>query len=181
VCASLAEALQGCGWVAGTSARVRTLAWPVLAPRHCGVHLLAAAAQGEAALVFGREHSGLTNEELELCHRMVRIPTVPEFSSLNLAAAVQILAYEIRQAALPQEAVPEALDAVETPLATAEQMAQLYRHIEVVMTEVGFYDPEKPRRLMRRVKRLFNRAQLDQKEMNILRGFLAAVQEHISK
>ncbi len=179
VCPSLAEALQGCGWIAGTSARARAIAWPVLDPRACGVCVIEAAARGEAALVFGREHSGLTNEELELCHVMVRIPTVPEFSSLNLAAAVQILAYEIRQAALQREAVPWALNAAKTPLATAEQMAYLYRHIEQVMTEIGFFDPEKPRRLMRRVKRLFNRAQLDQNEVNILRGFLAAVQERM--
>lgn len=177
VCPSLAEALEGCGWVAGTSARSRSIAWPVLDPRSCGIQILEAAARGEAALVFGREHSGLTNEELELCHVMVRIPTVPEFSSINLAAAVQILAYEIRQAAASQEAVAEALNAAKTPLATAEQMAQLYRHIEAVMIEVGFYDPAKPRRLMRRVRRLFNRAQLDQNELNILRGFLAAVQK----
>jgi tRNA (cytidine32/uridine32-2'-O)-methyltransferase len=181
VCQSLLEAIEGCGWVAATSARSRALAWPVIDPRACGTRAVEAAIQEEAALVFGREHSGLTNAELELCHAMVKIATVPQFSSLNLAAAVQIIAYEIRQAALQRTILLNELKSAPTPLATAEQMAHLYRHIEQIMTEVGFFDPTKPRRLMRRVKRLFNRAQLDHNEVNILRGFLAAVHERLGR
>jgi tRNA C32,U32 (ribose-2'-O)-methylase TrmJ len=112
---------------------------------------------------------------------MVKIATVPQFSSLNLAAAVQIIAYEIRQAALQQAILLNELKSAPTPLATAEQMAHLYRHIEQIMTEVGFFDPTRPRRLMRRIKRLFNRAQLDRNEVNILRGFLAAVHERLGR
>ncbi len=179
ICETLEQALNGCGLVVGTSARARAIPWPVLDPHACGQRVVDAATHGEVAIVFGREHSGLTNEELELCHAMVTIPTEPGFSSLNLAAAVQILAYEIRQSALELQAIPPEAQRSDSPPATSEQMQELYAHLERVMTEVGFFDPAKPRRLMRRLRRLFNRAELDQNEMNILRGFLAAVEERL--
>jgi tRNA (cytidine32/uridine32-2'-O)-methyltransferase len=181
ICKNLEEALSGCGLVVGTSARLRAIPWPVLDPRACGQRAAQAAVHGEVAIVFGREHSGLTNDELELCHAMVRIPAAPDFSSLNLAAAAQILAYEIRHSALDHEAAASEPQRQDSPPATLEQMQELYTHLERVMTEVGFYDPAKPRRLMRRLRRLFNRMELDQNEMNILRGFLAAVEDKLGK
>jgi len=179
VCESLSEAVRGAGLVVGTSARLRAIPWPLMDPRACGERAVEAARYGEVALVFGREHSGLTNEEVDLCHVLVKIPTVPDFSSLNLAAAVQILAYEIFQAARGAEVTAEPF--LETSLATEEQMEQFYAHLEATMVEVGFFDPAKPRRLMRRLRRLFNRAQLDQNEMNILRGLLASVQSSVKE
>ena len=171
--ASLPEALAGSGLVVGTSARRRGIAWPEAGPRAAAAQVLDAARHGEVALVFGPEHSGLANTEIESCQLMVCIPTVPDFSSLNLAAAVQIMAYEVRQAALdagPMSQRPEARSA------TAEELGQLYAHLEETLVAVGFLDRAKPGRLMHRLKRLFNRARLDQNELNILRGFLAAVQ-----
>jgi tRNA (cytidine32/uridine32-2'-O)-methyltransferase len=171
--ASVPEALAGSGLVVGTSARRRGIAWPEAGPRAAAAQVLDAARHGEVALVFGPEHSGLANTELESCQLMVCIPTAPDFSSLNLAAAVQIMAYEVRQAALdagPTNQRPEARSA------TSEEIGQLYDHLEETLVAVGFLDRAKPGRLMHRLKRLFNRARLDQNELNILRGFLAAVQ-----
>jgi tRNA (cytidine32/uridine32-2'-O)-methyltransferase len=173
---SLQGALSGCGWVIGTSARTRTIPWPVYDPREAVDRALAMAADVEVALVFGREHAGLTNDELELCQAVVQIPSDPEFSSLNLGAAVQVLAYELRMQCLagqPTAAVEMVNDA---PPATSDDMARLYAHMEEAMIETGFLDPAKPRRLMRRFRRLFNRAGLDRNEVNIIRGFLTAVQ-----
>lgn len=178
---TLEEALRDCALVIGTSARSRTIPWPVLTPRECGVRAVAAAANGPVALVFGREHSGLTNDEVERCHALVRIPTESDFSSLNVAAAAQILAYECRMAALAVGAESLAVSENAALPASAGQLDQLYEHLERTMTAVGFFDPAKPRRLLRRVRRLFNRAELDQNELNILRGFLAAVDDKITR
>lgn len=177
VTATLSEAIRDCGWVVGTSARTRSLPWPIDAPRDCTARILHAARCGEAALVFGPEQSGLDNREIEQCQRLVQIPTVPHFSSLNLAAAVQIIAYELLQGSslVPSTEVPP-----ESP-ATAEQMAQLFAHLEETMTRVRFLDPSNPRRLMRRMKRLFQRADLDLEEINMLRGFLAAVEASVRR
>ena len=128
-------------------------------------------------MVFGREDNGLNNEELGLCNTVVQIPTNPEFGSLNVAAAVQIVCYEIMQAAGAGVITQENSVA----LASAEQMHNFYQHLETCMTEVGFFNPRKPRLLMRRIKRLFNRAHLDLNEINILRGFLTSVQEFVKK
>lgn len=171
---SLQAALGGCGWVIGTSARTRTIPWPVHDPREAAARALVMAEEAEVAVVFGREHAGLTNDELELCQAVVRIPSDPDFGSLNLGAAVQVLAYELRMQWLAgrQAAVEMVNDA---PPATSDDMARLYAHLEETMIETGFLDPAKPRRLMRRVRRLFNRAGLDRNEVNIIRGFLTAV------
>ncbi|MBM2829433.1 MAG: hypothetical protein HW411_223 [Gammaproteobacteria bacterium] len=180
VCNSLQEAVQDCVLVVATSARPRSIPWQNLDPRECAHRIIEAADSGQIALVFGRESSGLNNDELELCNSVVQIPTNTQFSSLNVASAIQILCYEIRQAASETvEDVSE--DENKIPLASTEQMRLFYEHLEQCMTEVGFYDPEKPRRLMRRLKRLFNRAQLDQSELSMLRGFLVAVQDAARK
>lgn len=173
---SLQAALDGCGWVIGTSARTRTIPWPVLDPREAATRVLAKAEDTEVAVVFGREHSGLTNDELELCQAVVQIPSDPDFSSLNLGAAVQVMAYEVRMKWLAGQQAGAVEMVNDSPPATSDDMARLYAHLEQTMIETGFLDPAKPRRLMRRVRRLFNRAGLDRNEVNIIRGFLTAVQ-----
>ncbi len=171
VCRTLPEALAGCRLVIGTSARSRNIAWPLLTPRESALKLTAESAHGEVALVFGREHSGMTNEELECCHELVNIPSNPQYSSLNLAAAVQILAYELMLAGGAEKP-----DAEVRELATADEMESFYGHLETTLTELQFLDPNHPRKLMRRLRRLFNRAAPDKTEMNILRGVLSAAQ-----
>lgn len=170
---TLDEALAGCALIAGTSARQRGLGPPVLSPRECMQRLHAEAAKGrEVALLFGRERTGLTNDELARCHILVNIPSNPDYSSLNLAAAVQVLGYE---SMLARGAVPAAGESDELP-ATAEEMEKLYGHIESAALETGFLDPANPKHLMRRIRRLFNRARPDQNEVHILRGLLSALQ-----
>jgi TrmH family RNA methyltransferase len=176
VCASLDDALAGCRLVVGTSARERTIAWPMLSPREAAARLTEEAEQGPVALLFGQERAGLTNAELDRCHALVTIPSNPAFSSLNLASAVQILAYEVflqTQGAAPRAARPEGGGAP----ATDDQLQGFYRHLEEVLLQVAFLDPAHPRKLMRRLIRLFNRARLDQNELNILRGILTAIQQ----
>ncbi|RME33740.1 MAG: RNA methyltransferase [Gammaproteobacteria bacterium] len=179
VCETLAKAVADCHLVIGTTARERRLPWPVLDPRACGELALTHADAGEeVALVFGREHSGLTNEELALCQRAIRIPTDPDFSSLNLAAAVQVLCYELRMAAgAPQRREAAGRQERRVPPATRQELDALHRHLLAAMTAVGFLDPDKPRQLPRRLARLLVRAGLDHNEVQILRGFLAAVEQ----
>lgn len=169
---SLADALADCSYVAGTSARSRTIGWPTLLPRECAQRLVAEGEGGTAAVVFGPEKSGLTNDDLDRCHALLTIPTVPGFSSLNLGMAVQVLCYELRMVALDDSA-PAAVR--ETPLASGEDLERFYRHLEQVLTASGFLDPENPRHLMRRLRRLFARAEPDRNEINILRGILASL------
>ncbi len=173
VCSTLEEALAGCHFVAGTSARSRSIAWPVMAPRECAARLVEESVVGDVALVFGREDSGLTNEELERCHYLVHIPSNPNYSSLNLGAAVQVLAYELMMAAPLVKSSAE-----ETPreLATADEMESFFQHLEQTLVELEFLDSSQPRKLMRRLRRFFNRARPDQTEVNILRGILSAAQ-----
>ena len=191
VSATLPAAVAGCSLIIGTSARDRRIAWPAETPRDCAVRLMNMPPTTEAAVVFGREHAGLTNAEIEHCHMMMRIPTHPDFSSLNLAAAVQVIAYELRvavervadqkfpSAALHSPPVTLSMSSLHSPPVTSDDMERLYAHLEQTLIEVGFLDPDKPRRLMRRLRRLFSRTGVDEHEYNILRGFLAAVQERI--
>ena len=166
VCDDLAAALTGCPLVFGASARRRTLAWPEVDARECARQ--ATGHDGEVALVFGREHSGLSNPELDHCHALVHIPANPAYSSLNLAAAVQLLAYEVRMAVGAAEPAPRAGEA----LASSEDVERFYAHLEETLVAIGFLDPDNPRQLMRRLRRLFSRARLERTELNILRGIL---------
>lgn len=173
-CDSLEEAVADCGLVIGASARLRSLPWPELDPRACAQRVREASAHTPVALVFGREQSGLSNEELERCHALVHIPSNPNYSSLNLAQAVQVLAYEVymaRQGGEWQGSPPEA------PPCSAAEMERFYAHLEQTVIELGFLDPANPRQLMRRLRRLFQRIQPDNNEMNILRGILSAAQD----
>jgi tRNA/rRNA methyltransferase/tRNA (cytidine32/uridine32-2'-O)-methyltransferase len=169
---SLEEALVGCVYVAGASARSRTIGWPTMLPRECARELLLQAQTGTVAVVFGPEKSGLTNEDLDRCHTLLTIPTNPDFSSLNLAMAVQVLTYELRVAQL-DGAVP--VYQPEAPLASNEELELFYVHLAEVLEKSGFLDPQNPRHLMRRLRRLFLRAAPDQNEINILRGMLASL------
>jgi TrmH family RNA methyltransferase len=168
----LADALEGCRFVAGASARARTIDWPSLAPRECAERLVAESRGGDVAAVFGPEKSGLTNEDLDHCQALLSIPAEPAFSSLNLAMAVQIVCYELRLARAAAPAPPER----EVPLVKSEDLERFYTHLEQVLTASGFLDPDNPRFLMRRLRRLFARAEPDENEINILRGILASLQ-----
>ena len=170
VVASLEEALDGTVLAAAVTARRRERSVPIRHAREAAPELVAFAAKGEVALVFGTETSGLTNEEVELCSMPISIPANPAFSSLNLGAAVQLLCYELRMAALSPTAPAEALP----DLATFDEIEGFHRHLERAMTASGFYDPAHPKRLLQRLRRLFGRIRLEKEEVNILRGILAA-------
>ena len=172
VCATLAEALQGTVYALAVSARRRELAYVSADARSAAQVLVAAARDGEVALVFGTEMSGLTNEEILQCRAAAHIPAAPAFSSLNLAAAVQVMAYEARVAALGAQGLPAAEAA---PAARHEDVENFYVHLEQSLLDSGFLDPYNPKRLMPRLRRLFGRARLEQEEVNILRGMLNAL------
>jgi tRNA (cytidine32/uridine32-2'-O)-methyltransferase len=173
VVATLGEAVTDCGLVLGTSARLRTqYYWPVSTPREAAPRLLAAGAAGAAAIVFGTERTGLSNADFDLCHGLVHIPSNPAYESLNLAQAVQILAYELRCAA--GAAAPQPRRAA--PLAPVAELERLRAHAGEVLTAIDFTDRRGGPHLLRRLARIFGRAGLDQHEVNILRGILTAVQ-----
>lgn len=175
VCGSLEEAVAGCTLVFGASARLRRIDWPTLDTRVCGEKAAAAARGGEQiALVFGRESAGLTNEEMDRCNYLVHIPSNPEYSSLNIAAAVQVFAYEVAMAlgaGLPVQ--------IQEERAAADEVDGFYHHLEQALVEIGFLDRQNPRQLMRRLRRLFNRAELEKTEVQILRGILSAAQKGV--
>jgi len=184
VCDSLDQALRGCVAVVASTARPRTISHSVFTPREYAPKLYEMVKLGPVALVFGRESSGLSNEELEYCNVILQIPTNPEFSSLNVASAIQILCYEFIQLLQLEDADKtdaEVDDKEKIRLATADEMNYFYEHLEQSMIDVDFLNPEQPRKLMRRLKSLFNRAHLDENEVSILRGFLAAVQEAVTR
>ena len=174
---SLAEAVSECELVVGTSARGRTVPWPVLNPREAAEEMHKSSLNGKVAIVFGREDRGLTNEELGLCNFHVHIPSDPEYSSLNLSQAVQILAYEIRLSYLQDRHVNEEYWDVE--LANNEQTERLINHMDELMQEVDFYDVENPRKLLVRVRRFFKRSKIDIMEANIFRGLFASIQKKL--
>lgn len=169
------EALEGCSLVIGTTARPRSMYLPELDPRECARRIVDESSRGEVAVLFGREDSGLSNEELDRCNLLMRIPTSQEYSSLNLGAAVQVLAYELMMQRGAQLKRPVGEAARQYPLATADEMEGLFGHIERVIIDTGFLDPENPRQVMRRLRRLFNRAEVDHNEINILRGILTSI------
>ena len=169
---TLAEALSDCVYVAATSARSRTINWPSMGPRDCAERMIRERAHGPVACVFGPEKTGLHNDDLDLCHTLLTIPTDPGFSSLNLAMAVQVVTYELRVAGMLDEG--PVFD-VEAPPATSEEMEHFYTHLEQVLRDIEFLDPDNPRHLMRRMRRLFLRARPDKNEINILRGILSSV------
>lgn len=198
VVSTLSEAIAGCGLVVGTSARSRTLPWPMLEPRGCGEKMIAEAQEYPVALVFGRESSGLTNDELQQCHFHVQIPANPEYSSLNLAMAVQTLSYEIRTSYLLS------IDDAEQERSTgngnyigkkdlstksendelypvSEETERFYQHFESALKATGFIGDKHPGLVMTKLRRLFNRARPDVKEIKMMRGILASVEKSAKK
>jgi tRNA (cytidine32/uridine32-2'-O)-methyltransferase len=195
VCSSLKEAIADCTFVVGASARERGLQCPEITPDKVGAKVWQELKQGNVAIVFGRESSGLTNEELDQCHYLTTIPANWEFSSLNLASAVQVICYEIYSAFLKiSSADKSASESASGPtikvenndlqvkgktgsLATVEQLENLFEHMQQVLEEIEFFDPKQPRLLMRRLRHLYSRARPTLVETNILRGILSAVQK----
>ena len=166
---------------AAVTARARDLSHEVFDARQGALELISHARQNPVALVFGTEMSGLTTQEVSKCQIIVRIPTDPEYSSLNLASAVQVMAYELRMAVLESGAASAtaALDATARTgmLARFNEIELLLQHLEHVAIHSGFLDPEEPKRLMQRLRRLFARARLEKEEVNILRGILGACEK----
>ena len=177
VVASLSEAIEDCGFVVGASARSRSLSWPTVDPRTCARTVCEQAADSNVAIVLGPEQSGLTNEDLGRCHEVVHIPANPEYSSLNLAMAVQVLCYELRLAQDEASGVTDMVEkeARDAPLATADELDGFHRQMEAVLADVGFLNSDHPKQLKLRLRRIFHRSRLDQTEINILRGMLAAL------
>ncbi|QXO16795.1 MULTISPECIES: tRNA (cytosine(32)/uridine(32)-2'-O)-methyltransferase TrmJ [Vibrio] len=174
---TLEQAVDDCGLVVGTSARSRTLEWPMLDPRECGEKFAQEGLHHKVAIVFGRERTGLTNEELQKCHYHVAIPANPEYSSLNLAMAVQTLCYEIRVAYLNQQQAQFA-PASEVEYPRHHQLEMFYSHLEKVLLETQFISADKPGQVMNKLRRLFSRARPEEQELNILRGILTAVEKN---
>ena len=172
---TLDGALEGCGLVLGTSARLRSLPMPQVDARAAAKMALGEAGRHDIALLFGRERFGLTNEEMQRCNRLVHIPANPDYSSLNLSQAVQIMAYELRMAVLGNAGLT--LEPDDWKPVDAVQMERFYEHLEQALLDIRFLNPEQPKKLMMRLRRLFNRARPDQNEFNILRGILTASQE----
>jgi len=174
----LSEAISGCVWVAGTSARLRTVEWPILEPRECVQKSLEMIEQGDIAIVFGRENNGLTNDEMAQCNALLHIPTDPDFSSLNLAAAVQVVCYEYRQALISEKVKKHKgskhrYDA----LAHSDQLDGMYAHLHDALNYMGFFGANNSDVVMRRLKGLFNRANVTQRELSIVRGICSAIQD----
>ncbi len=173
VCDTLEEALADCRFVAGCTARQRQVMLPELMPREAASKLLDAAHAGAVALVFGPERSGLTNDDLQRCHVTVHIPADPEFSSLNLAAAVQVLSYELRLAMLARTDLAARADARNDPPADQAQMEAFFTHFEQMMHAIDFHKGRSPETVQRRLRGLFLRAQPAERELRILRGIFA--------
>ena len=173
---NLEDAVSDCELVIGTSARGRTVPWPVLDPKDAADRVAVHSENNKVAIVFGREDRGLTNQELGLCNLHVHIPADPEYSSLNLSQAVQILVYEIRVSILKDQECEEYWD---VDLATNEQTERLIDHMDELMKEVEFYDVQNPRKLLLRVRRFFKRSRIDVMEANIFRGLFAAIQKKL--
>ncbi len=168
----LDEAVSDCALVIGASARLRSVSWPQLDPRECAELAVQRAGSDKVALVFGRERTGLTNAELERCNYLVNIPANPDYSSLNLGMAVQVISYELMMQSGQKTQSPVEM----RELAGAAEMQGLFDHLEQALEDIGFLDPRKSDKLMRRLKRLFYRAEPDMDEIKILRGILSAAQ-----
>jgi len=179
---TLAEALQGCSFVCGTTARLRSVKWPQVDARECGEVIHLESEQHEVALVFGRERSGLSNDELELCQTLVNIPTAEAYSSLNLGQAVQVLSYEIlmamqkSQPATDSAAKNDAVKDEKDELATNDQLEGMYDHYLNALSDLNFFGNRNPEHIMRKLRCLYGRARPTQREVQIMRGILSYAQ-----
>jgi TrmH family RNA methyltransferase len=180
---TLAEAVSSCPYVVGTSARSRHLRWPEVDAREFAAAATIEHASRPVAVVFGRENSGLSNEELDCCQAVLRLPANPAYSSLNLAAAVQLVAYELRMASVLQARDAaletdhyEAPRVAATDAVTQGEMEGMFIHLEQSLIDIGYFDPRSPKLLRRRLRRMFNKMVPDRSEVNILRGIFGAAQ-----
>jgi len=176
VCDTLEVALAGCVLAIGTSTRQRDLQAALLTPEQAATQALAETSQGKVAIVFGNETFGLSKEELAWCQALLTIPANPEYCSLNLGAAVQVMAYVLRRIALEETFAGPELDA-----ADLEEVERFYDHLEQTLIQIGFLNPASPKRLMPKLRRLFSRTRLQKEEINILRGMLSAMETSRSK
>ena len=169
------QAIEDCSLVIGTSARLRHLQSTLIEPRECAEK--ASIHQGQVAVLFGRERVGLTNEELLKCHYHLNIPANPEYSSLNLAMAVQLISYEIRMAFLAKDKTESTLSTIENIYPTAQEMEYFFAHTEQVYQSLGFIQNQG---VIKKLRRLYNRSSLEKNELNILRGMLSAVEKRLN-
>lgn len=187
VFSSVQQAIAKSTLVIGTSARDRRLAWPVLTPTQMAEVIfshISTNPEHQVGLLFGRENNGLSNEELELCHYLVQIPANPAYSSLNIAAAVQILAYEIRSSYLlskkqEEQTLSGNATEMDSPMACHDSLDRMYEHLFKLLYQIDFINEKQPIKLIRRIKRLFNKAQMEEKEVQIIRGILSAVEKNL--
>jgi len=177
VCGSLDEAIADCRLVVGASARLRSVQWPQLDPRACAAKALPESEAAPVAILFGRESSGLTNDELARCRYLVHIPANPDYSSLNIAMAVQVIGYELLMAS---SSVAEAQSAPRE-LASAFELQGFFDHLQQALGDIGFADSQHAEKLLRRLRRLFLRAEPDRDDIQILRGILSAAQGRKSR
>jgi tRNA (cytidine32/uridine32-2'-O)-methyltransferase len=173
---SFEAAVAGCGLVIGTSARERTIPWPLLDPRRACAQAYREASRQPIALVFGREDRGLTNEELQKCQLHIHIPTNPEYSSLNIAMAVQVLAYELRMQHVETDLPADGMADWDFPYANNDDIERFFTHLDGALTDMGFLKPDAPKQTSARLRRLFQRTRLDVMEINMLRGILSSAQ-----
>lgn len=181
VVGTVEEALSDCDFVLGTSARERRIPWPLKDPRGCVADALSPRNKTNIAILFGREHSGLTNDELQMCHMHMHIPTNPDYSSLNLAAAVQVVAYECRLAALEQTIEVGEEEGWDMPLADAEDVERMHQHMAQTLSAINFIDLDNPKQALNRLRRMFARIRLDKMEVSILRGMLNKIDKLVDR
>jgi tRNA (cytidine32/uridine32-2'-O)-methyltransferase len=182
VVSTIDEALEGCALVLGTSARERSIPWPLLTARAAGERTTHEAATHPVAILFGREDRGLTNEELHRCHSHLHIPGNPDYSVMNVATAVQVVAYEVRQAALAAHDTPTMINAEwDIKPATADALEYYFEHLEQTMVDIGFHNRDNPRQTMARLRRLYYRIRPDEMELAILRGILTGTQQTVQR
>jgi TrmH family RNA methyltransferase len=170
----LQTAIADCGWVVGASARLRTVVLPIVDPREAAATIWQRLPDNRAAVLLGPEQSGLTNDDLARCSELVHIPTNPEFSSLNLAMAVQVICYELRMAA-PNQPLPQG-PVSDSRLATADEIEHLHEHLERLLTESEFLHPAHQKQVKLKLRRIFHKATLEYNELNILRGALTSLE-----
>lgn len=184
---TLDDAIGDCQLVFGTSARMRTIPWPLINPREAAQRVMNEPEGADIAILFGREDSGLTNEELRRCHLHITIPGNDAYSVLNIAAAIQVICYEMRMTALERAAAPEAAlnpDGVrdwDQPLVSSEDAERFLQHFEQVLLDIDFFDPSNPKQMLTRLRRFFLRNRMDRLEMNLLRGVLSTVQKRLQQ
>ena len=175
VCDSFEEALDGCHLVLGTTARERKIQHEFIDGREAGLLTAKESKQQQVALVFGRERTGLTNDEIGLCHKLINIPTNPDYSSLNVASAVQIISYEVMMA-LGIQTTHQTEDDI--ALASSDNMQRFYQHLEETLVDIDFLKPKQSPQLIPKLRHIYNRARLTQEELNILRGILSKSQKN---